>query len=307
MIVHGSRRVIPVVLLLLCAACTTVEHASMLRSEQDRFSRAAVEENREKVDQLFTAPDESAKRAAAFDPRANQGLLPPLDPGTLFELEAEYAGVVDALAILIRDKSNELSADRLLGTARTLEILARWRRAYMAHAYATILDSPTAVEQLTQVAQAAEKLLQDEALASQVHPRDRAMLALLPGLARYESVVLDVTLAGGAIFGADKRTLADGWIRRILDADTRLAAAARGAVPGAKAYDALPEHMLGYFLTLRRVLLLTASRIDLAVSLPADPVDGVRQELVDRRAAFVEAVDATSLDQATQNLLKQNL
>jgi hypothetical protein len=176
------------------ASCTilNVGHISLLRENQDRFSRLAAEEN--KATLLSTLPAD-AGRMPTNDPDGDRELLvsPSVDPARSRELHRGYRELGDSATALIGRAGGELEKDRLLGSALTLEVLAQWRAGFYAHLLRAQESSggeapsdPLPSSMTAVVARASTVMETVESRKIDLFPRDRFLLRAMKGLVRYD-------------------------------------------------------------------------------------------------------------------------
>ncbi len=131
------------VLVVLAAGCASVNR---LREAQDAFNQAAAAENALRFDAV-ASPEGGASDTAALWSVARNG----------------YASALLSLEKLDGDDQRRLREDGLWGTTLTLKALSQWRLGLFSKALATAEEAKTQA-------------------SDQMYPRDRAVLAALPGL-----------------------------------------------------------------------------------------------------------------------------
>ena len=148
-----------VLLVALAAGCASVNR---LREAQDAFNQAAASENALRFDS--TQPLGSASDAPASWSVARNG----------------YASALLSLEKIDTEDQKRLRADGLWGTALTLKALSQWRLGLFSKAIAT--------------AEEAERSAGD-----QIYPRDRAVLAALPGLIKTDQAYAKILATNTAL------------------------------------------------------------------------------------------------------------
>jgi hypothetical protein len=276
--------------LLLASSCASIEHVSLLRAEQERFSAAATRENLDVQRFLFPGQHNLAQQIEQWD--GSGRLIPVSGVETLEAVCQEYGYVKASLDVLLAEKAKELQQDSLLGVAKALQLFASWRLASRRHMLNALAARPTASETneppaaLTDIAHRAESLVTDSEVNAQLGPRDMLLLQLIPGIARYEATTIQVVRDQAYMDKpeATKRQLAVDWVGQIVEADREIAR--HFSSPSHVA-----PHLMDYYLSTRRVMLLTANNIELRAGL-TEGFDGPQGETY-RRAlkAFYSRVD----------------
>jgi hypothetical protein len=258
--------------MLLASSCASIEHVSLLRAEQERFSAAATRENLDVRRFLFPGQDDLAKQIEQWD--GNGRLIPVSSIETLEAVCQEYGYVKTSLDVLLGDKTRELQQDQLLGIAKALQLFASWRLASCRHMLNALAPRPLPAEAneppaaLTDIAQRAESLVADSEVNVQLGPRDMLLLQLIPGIARYEATTIQVVRDQTYMDKpqATKRQLAVDWVGQIVEADREIERHFSDQSQAA-------SHLMEYYLSTRRVVLLTANNIELRAGL-TEGMDG---------------------------------
>ena len=276
--------------LLLASSCASIEHVSLLRAEQERFSAAAARENLDVQRFLLPGQHDLAQQIEQWDGRGR--LIPVSSVETLEAVCQEYGYVKASLDVLLAEKTKELQQDSLLGVAKALQLFASWRLASCRHMLNALAVRPVPPETneppaaLTEIARRAESLATDAEANAQLGPRDLLLLQLIPGIARYEAATIQVVRDQGYMDKpeATKRLLAVDWIGQIVEADQEIARHLSSPAHAA-------PHLMEYYLSTRRVVLLTANNIELRAGL-TEGLDGPEGE-THRRAmnAFYARID----------------
>ena len=131
---------------LIASGCGTVNH---LREAQDAFNQAAAADNKLKTDPLGL--DITGETFVTLSVMRNSG----------------YATAVNSLNKLTAQDIQHLKKDRLWGNVLTLKAMAQWRLGNYDEARETVDEAARLPEK-------------------QLHPRDRALIAALPGLIRID-------------------------------------------------------------------------------------------------------------------------
>jgi hypothetical protein len=276
--------------LLLASSCASIEHVSLLRAEQERFSAAATRENLDVQRFLFPGQDDLARRIEQWD--GSGRLIPVSSVETLEAVCQEYGYVKASLDVLLAEKAKELRQDSLLGVAKALQLFAAWRLASCRHMLNALAEPPAPSETneppaaLTEVAHRAESLVTDSEVNAQLGPRDMLLLQLIPGVARYEAATVQVVRDQAYTDKPEaiKRRLAVDWVGQVVEADQEIARHFPSPSHAA-------PHLMEYYLSTRRVMLLTANNVELRAGL-TEGFDGPEGETY-RRAlkAFYARVD----------------
>jgi hypothetical protein len=298
---------------LFASSCASIEHVSLLRAEQDRFSAAATRENLDVKRFLFPGQHDLAKQIEQWD--GSGRLVPVSSVETLEAVCQEYGYVKASVDVLLADKTKELQQDQLLGVARALQLFSAWRSAscrHMLNALATRPATPEANEPpaaLTEIARRAESLVSDGEVNAQLGPRDMLLLQLIPGIARYEATTIQVVRDQAYMDKpeATKRQLAVTWVGQIVEADQEIER-------NFSAQSQASSHLLEYHLSTRRVMLLTASNVELRAGL-TEGLDGpegqtyrrVMKAFYARIDDFDAAVKKSSLNDETKAGLTRRL
>jgi hypothetical protein len=276
--------------LLLACSCASIEHVSLLRAEQERFSAAAARENLDVQRFLFPGQHDLAQQIERWD--GSGRLIPVSSVETLEAVCQEYGYVKASLDVLLAEKTKELQQDSLLGVAKALQLFASWRLASCRHMLNALAARPVPSETneppaaLTEIAHRAESLVTDSEVNAQLGPRDMLLLQLIPGIARYEAATVQVVRDQAYTDKpeATKRRLAVTWIGQIVEADQEIARPLSSRSPAA-------PHLVEYYLSTRRVMLLTANNIELRAGL-TEGFDGPEGETYRRAVkAFYARVD----------------
>lgn len=287
----ATHRLLPKLLVIgllwLTASCASIEHVALLRAEQERFSAAAIQENQDVKRFLFPGQHDIVKQVEQWDGRSR--LMPVSNVETLEAVCQEYGYVKTSLDTLLTDKARELQQDNLLGIARALHLFAAWRAAYCRHMLQAIEARPGSGETsqppvaLTEIAQRAAALASDDQVKAQLGPRDLFLLMLIPGIARYEAATIQVVRdhAYAQKPEAERQQLAREWMAQMLRADEEIEQGFAGASRAA-------SHLDEYYLSTRRVVLLTANNIEVR----ADLVGGLDGPQGQESRALVQALYA---------------
>jgi hypothetical protein len=300
-------------LLWLTSSCASIEHVSLLRAEQQRFSAAAIQENHDVKRFLFPGQHDITTQIAQWDGR-NQ-LMPVSNVETLESVCQEYGYVNAALDVLLAEKGKELQQDNLLGVARALHLFATWRVGFCRpmlnaiEARPAVGEAPDRAVALTEVAQRATSLAADEQVKGQLGARDLLLLRLIPGIARYEAATIQIVRDRGYAQKpeADRRQSAMAWIGQMIEADREIEQGFSGP------HQAAP-HLVEYYLSTRRVVLLTANNIEVRADLvgafdgPLGSTSwGVMKAYYARIDNFEDAVKQSGLTNEAKAALTQRL
>jgi hypothetical protein len=227
----------------------------------------------------------------------------------------EYGYVNAALDVLLAEKGRELQQDNLLGMARALHLFATWRVAFCRHMLNAIKSRPAVGDTadqavpLTEVAQRAASLAADEQVRAQLGPRDLLLLRLIPGIARYEAATIQIVRDRGHAQKpeADRQQAAVAWIEQMIEADREIEQGFSGP------HQAAP-HLVEYYLSTRRVVLLTANNVEVRADLvggfdgPLGSTSrGVMKAFYARVDNFEDAVKQSGLTNEATAALTQRL
>jgi hypothetical protein len=283
-------RILVVCLLWLATSCASIEHVSLLRAEQERFSAAATRENHDVKGFLFPGQRDIAQQIERWDGRDQ--LRPASSVETLEAVCQDYGYVKAALDPLLADKARELQQDSLSGIATALHLFATWRLAYCRHMLHALGVRPapgdlqTPVPALTDMAQRADALAKDARVQAELGPRDLFLLRLIPGIARFEAATIQIVRDRGYAQRpeAERRQLARGWIEQMVQADRQIEQGFSGSQQAA-------AHLLEYYLSARRVVLLTANNVEIRADLVGSLYGPQGQESRELLRAFYGRVD----------------
>jgi hypothetical protein len=178
----------------LPAGCGSLEHIRLYRDARDDFSTAAREDNLTTLANVF--PDaQTIREAAARLPVAFSAPPEGFDLAKARRGYERWYQVHAELAALDARAESALRQDRLYGSSRALEVIARARRDLYGHVLSVGGAAPGAgpIPPLTESAGEAERLLGEKGV--EIFPRDEYLLRSLRPSLRYEIAYLNALRA----------------------------------------------------------------------------------------------------------------
>jgi hypothetical protein len=237
------RPPLPVLLLFLLVSllvqtgCASVEHIRLYRDARAEFQDAARMDNIATLERAF--PDAATVQAP------NRAGAAPFDLDAARQSYERWHQIHAELSARASRAQRELSADRLYGATRALEIRARARRDFYAHVLSVggAAPGPGRIPPLTVSVQEANALLARKDV--ELFPRDEYVLRSLQPTVRYEIAYLNALRLGPR---APLEAL-DDILRQMATAEQELA----------DPPSAYPEHVLPHA-TMSRLVMLTSAR-----------------------------------------------
>ena len=229
-----------VLVLVVQTGCASVEHIRLYRDARADFQDAARKDNAATLDSAF--PDAAKAQALSAGARGGAGSL---DVDAARQSYERWHQVHAELAALASRAERELSADRLYGATRALEIRAKARRDFYAHVLSVGGAAPGAgrIPPLTVSVQEAHALLARKDV--ELFPRDEYALRSLQPTVRYEIAYLNALRLTPPV----SLEALDDILRQMAIAEQELASPA----------SAYPEHVVPHA-TMSRVIILASAR-----------------------------------------------